>query len=256
MAIDSSATTPYTPLLPFSWAVWSSNREAYLSTQQARPRSPPRLSRSYGHCRWTPCRVRTSLQGPQAPVSLIRSALPAGCGHDDAPDTRTASPSGRWSGASGTRKMVIGRLKRRSEFLRVAGLRCKWATPGLILQAAPTAEMPPSPSPALDAPAPSDTDRGTPGALRVGFTCSKKVGNAVARNRAKRRLRAVAAAILPTSAMPGYDYVLIGRQETLRRPFALLLQDLQTALKRVCADRRHGPADRSPQGRQSGQEAS
>jgi ribonuclease P protein component len=151
--------------------------------------------------------------------------------------------------------MTIGRLKRRSEFLRVAGLRCKWATPGLILQAAPAAEMPFSPPPAVDVSVLSQAGNGADETLRVGFTCSKKVGNAVARNRAKRRLRAAAAAILPVHAMPGYDYVLIGRQETLRRPFALLLQDLQTALKRVCANRSGGRADRPPQGRQSGQEA-
>lgn len=238
MTIDSPCTTPYTPILPFSWAVWSSNREAYLSTQQARPRPPPRLPLSHGHRRWTSRPVGTPLQGPQAPFRLILSALPADRGHDDAPDARM---------------MTIGRLKRRSEFLRVAGLRRKWAAPGLILQAAPFVDSSISTSaisiaPSPDAPATAD--------LRVGFTCSKKVGNSVARSRAKRRLRAAAAAILPGQAMPGYDYVLIGRQETLRRPFALLLQDLQTALKRVGAGRPSGPADRPPPGMQSGQEAS
>ncbi len=254
--IDSSVTTPYTPVLPFSWAVWSSNREAYLSTQQACPCSPPRLSRSYGHRRGTPCPVRTPLQGPQAPVSLILSALPADRGNDDTPDGRMALPSDRRYGASGLRTMMIGRLTRRSEFLRVAGLRCKWATPGLILQAAPAVEALLSQPSIPEIPAPAASEPGTSGSLRVGFTCSKKVGNAVARNRAKRRLRAAAAAVLPLHATPGYDYVLIGRQETLRRPFALLLQDLQTALKRVCADRRRSSADRPPPARQSGQEAS
>ena len=47
------------------------------------------------------------------------------------------------------------------------------------------------------------------GNIRVGFTCSKKVGNAVARNRAKRRLRAVARLLLPTHGLAGYYYVLI-----------------------------------------------
>lgn len=147
--------------------------------------------------------------------------------------------------------MTIGRLKRRSEFLRVADLRRKWAAPGLILQAAPAIETsPPNASP--DAPRGS----GEPLCdLRVGFTCSKKVGNAVARNRAKRRLRAIAAAILPDHARPGYDYVLIGRQETLVRPFALLLQDLQTALKRVGADRPGESGGRPPQGPKAGHEA-
>ncbi len=71
--------------------------------------------------------------------------------------------------------------------------------------------------------------------MRLGFTCSKKVGNAVARNRARRRLKAAAAQLMPEAATPGYDYVLIGRSETVDRPYPLLLQDLRAALKRVGA---------------------
>ncbi|MDB2407571.1 ribonuclease P protein component [Jannaschia sp.] len=68
----------------------------------------------------------------------------------------------------------------------------------------------------------------------VGFTCSKKVGNAVARNRAKRRLREAARAVLPDLAHPGWDYALIGRAEaTAIRPFALLCDDLRRALAKV-----------------------
>ena len=68
--------------------------------------------------------------------------------------------------------------------------------------------------------------------VHVGFTCSKKVGNAVARNRAKRRLRAAAQAVLPTEARPGWDYVLIGRAgATADRPFPALLADLRRALE-------------------------
>lgn len=70
--------------------------------------------------------------------------------------------------------------------------------------------------------------------IHVGFTASKKVGNAVARNRAKRRLRAAAHEILPTLANPGWDYVLIGRREaTARRDFTALKADLTKALKRL-----------------------
>jgi ribonuclease P protein component len=71
------------------------------------------------------------------------------------------------------------------------------------------------------------------GHLRVGFTASKKIGIAVERNRAKRRLRAAAAQILPLYGVPGNDYVLVARKETLTRPFDGLLGDLTSALQAV-----------------------
>lgn len=69
------------------------------------------------------------------------------------------------------------------------------------------------------------------GAIRVGFTASKKIGNAVARNRAKRRLRAAASQLLPLLGRAGHDYVLVARGSTGARPFAALLSDITTALK-------------------------
>jgi ribonuclease P protein component len=111
----------------------------------------------------------------------------------------------------------LARLKRRAEFVHVAGKGQRWSMPGLVLQ---TCVRPDGPDAAV---------------ARVGFTASRRVGIAVARNRARRRLRAVAAQILPAHAAPGRDYVMIARTATVTRPFALLLGDLETALKRVGA---------------------
>ena len=112
---------------------------------------------------------------------------------------------------------VVERLKRRPEFLRVAGARRKWVAAGLILQA--DRRIPPGEGP-------SD-------GLRVGFTVSRKVGNAVARNRARRRLRAAAALVLPRRAAPGHDYVIVGRAATLTRTFPGLVEDLEAGLRRL-----------------------
>lgn len=122
---------------------------------------------------------------------------------------------------------AVTRLKRRAEFLRVAGSGRKWAAPGVILQAlkrpadAPSGNARPYPI--------------APDTVRLGFTVSRKVGNAVKRNRARRRLRAAANEVIPALAKPGYDLVLIGRGQTLTRPYAALLDDLTVALKRVGA---------------------
>ena len=69
--------------------------------------------------------------------------------------------------------------------------------------------------------------------VRVGFTASRKVGNAVTRNRAKRRLRSVVASTLLGKGRPGTDYVLIARAGTVDRPYDALIADLEAALRRV-----------------------
>jgi ribonuclease P protein component len=101
-------------------------------------------------------------------------------------------------------------LVQRADFLKAA--RAQWkAMPSMVVQARDR----------------KDADA----TVRVGFTCSKKVGNAVARNRAKRRLREVARMVLPEGARPGWDYVLIGRAgATGSLPFETLKSDLRRAL--------------------------
>ena len=77
-------------------------------------------------------------------------------------------------------------------------------------------------------------DEGEADGVRVGYTCSKKVGNAVARNRAKRRLREIARAVIPTEGQDGWDYVLIGRKDaTATRKFDDLKIDLARALRKI-----------------------
>jgi ribonuclease P protein component len=77
----------------------------------------------------------------------------------------------------------------------------------------------------------------SPPPIRVGYTTSRKVGGAVQRNRARRRLRALAEQILPHAGRPGCDYVLIGRPATVTRPFAALQSDFDMALARLHAGR-------------------
>jgi ribonuclease P protein component len=75
-------------------------------------------------------------------------------------------------------------------------------------------------------------DDGDP-AMRVGFTVTKKIGNAVVRNRMKRRLRALARELLPAEGRPGADHVLIGREGGIERDYAALRAELSKALRKV-----------------------
>ncbi len=104
------------------------------------------------------------------------------------------------------------RLKRRAEFLRVASRGRKAAVHGLVLQAMPREDAAPA---------------------RIGFTVTKKVGNAVIRNRTRRRLKEAARLLLRQRIVRGVDLVVIGRDNTRLRPFADLLDDLDRALTKA-----------------------
>ena len=87
------------------------------------------------------------------------------------------------------------------------------------------------------APIPADAKLAPHCDLRIGFTVTKRVGNAVVRNRARRRLRAAARQVFPSSARAGFDYVLIARHSTPIRPYRDLIGDMEAALMRLTPDR-------------------
>lgn len=105
-----------------------------------------------------------------------------------------------------------GRLKRRPEFLRVAASGRKAAVGGVVLQALARDDEEPA---------------------RLGFTVTKKVGNAVVRNRTRRRLKEAARLLLAGRPVTGADLVLIGRDSTRKRKFIALQGDIRRALERT-----------------------
>ena len=116
-----------------------------------------------------------------------------------------------------SQSVSVTRLKRRSEFLCVARRGQKWAAPGLVLQSLRR----------------RDVETTSHNGIRVGFTVTKKVGNAAIRNRTRRRLKAAAAEVMVAHGQNLTDYVLIGRAGTLKRPYALLVADLKAAMQQL-----------------------
>jgi ribonuclease P protein component len=109
----------------------------------------------------------------------------------------------------------VERLRRRADFL-AAARGTKVTTAAFVLQA---------------------LERGDGGAIRAGFTVSKKVGNAVERNRVRRRLREIVR-LSGAGCLPGgHDYVLIGRRPALSLPFERLTEDFKRALRRLRTQR-------------------
>lgn len=115
------------------------------------------------------------------------------------------------------------RLRKRAEFL-AAARGARWNTPAFMLQC-------------VERGAPRDEE-----VAGVGFTATRKLGSAVVRNRAKRRLREAVRLGAPGVARPGRDYVLVARRPVLTCPFTRLLEDLRQALAGVERKRRKSPA--------------
>jgi ribonuclease P protein component len=141
---------------------------------------------------------------------------------------------GRGQGAS------LGVVTRRADFVAAnRGLRV--ARPGFVLLARPHG---------LPA---ADGASGAGASMRFGVTVTKKIGNAVVRNRMKRRLRALARDILPAHGLAGHDHILIGREGGVEREFALMHAELLAALGRARAGKgdapRKGPRGPAPKGK-------
>jgi ribonuclease P protein component len=201
---------PVSPISPMSGSLglpsivnrWSRDREAHLSTLQARPQAPPWFSLADGNRRWPQGPGKPPREGPQASFGLI---LLRSC------------PAARLAGRgidTVMRSAPVQTLPKRADFLRAASHGQKSACRGFVVQILKTTP---------DAP------------VRLGLTASRKVGNAVCRNRARRRLREVARRELRERPRRGADIVLIARKATATVDFAALRGDLRSVLDRTFA---------------------
>jgi ribonuclease P protein component len=196
------------------------SREADISTKQSGAQAPPWISFPHEDRRRSTCFGAPACARPQKAECLNC----AGCGSSRAGtitgiDEFMTTAEATTPDSAEHAVSLITRLPKRRDFLRIAAAKRRWAAPGLVLQIAPI-------------PVDAEMRRGT---IRVGFTATRKIGNAVVRNRARRRLRAAVREIIPTRARPDLDYVLIARAATGGRNYAALRDDLVTALDRCDA---------------------
>lgn len=168
---------------------------------------------------------------PQAPARLPRAH-----GDEVRPSGSGTPPRERPQAAFGlieapADRLAVGRLTVRRQFLFVAqGLKA--VRPATVVQARTRDRTGDCPD----------------GEVRAGFTATKKVGGAVVRNRAKRRLKEAARALLPLHGVPGTDYVFVARHQTAARDWSLLLEDVKSALEQLAPALRGGQSGSSKTG--------
>jgi ribonuclease P protein component len=192
------------------------SREADLSTEQTRAQAPPRLSRAHADGRRPQGAERAPRARPQAPVGLTAICAASA---PRPPRSHAAEAEGQAAGDS----LGWGRLTRRAEF--------QWAAKGRRAQ--------------REAFALQANRRPEPAAVvgpRVGFTVTKKLGNAVVRNRIRRRLREALRRVSRLEALPDHDYVLMARLAALTMDFEALVGEIDRGFRQLRRDgSRSGP---------------
>jgi len=187
---------------------WSWSDETHLPTLEPGSQTPPRFPRAHGHQGRPQNPERASRSGPEIAQRVSNTLTGTVL---EPPEASVAGDIAMSAGPPAV-SVCMDVIKKRADFLKAASTG-RQGTKGMMVQA---------------------RRRPDDGPWRVGFTCSKKVGNAVARNRAKRRLREVARTVLAEHGRAGWDYVLIGRANaTAQRPFDDLQSDLIYALRKL-----------------------
>ncbi len=166
------------------------------------------------HKKDLPAKQPEAQAAPRLPLAHVDQERPEGAGATprqgpQAPERLKASSDGRSDRSTSAPGLTIATLRKRSAFLRTAnGLSERRRT--LVIQSRPRGDGAPT--------------------VGAGFTATRKVGGAVIRNRARRRLREAVRKLLPIHARAGTDYVFIARQETPECPWQRLLDDMESAL--------------------------
>jgi ribonuclease P protein component len=173
----------------------SRGHQTDIPAEQPEAQAAPRFPFAHGHQEWPEGSAAPSRQGPPETERLI-----------SAPDS---SGDSKKSSNVNDAPIALARLSVRREYLFVADGETDRRR--LVVVQARRRPIPRE-------------------AAGEGFTATKKVGNSVVRNRARRRLREISRQRLPLMGLPGVDYVFIARQETAECPWARLLDDVETAL--------------------------